>query len=71
VGLIRGAADRVDHGIDVVTLPTEQLIRGAGYDPVNLGGIEQAREDGLGPLFAANRAGLGTFLYRWARPGEL
>jgi 8-hydroxy-5-deazaflavin:NADPH oxidoreductase len=52
---------------------TEQLIRDAGFDPVNLGGLEQARamEDGLGLLFAANQAGLGPFFYRWARPGEL
>jgi hypothetical protein len=52
---------------------TEQLIRDAGYDPVNVGGLEQARamEDGLGLLFAANRAGLGPFFYRWAKPGDL
>lgn len=52
---------------------TEQLIRDAGFDPVDLGGLEQARamEDGLGLLFAANQAGLGPFFYRWARPGEL
>jgi predicted dinucleotide-binding enzyme len=52
---------------------TEQLIRDAGYDPVYLGGLELARamEDGLGLLFAANRAGLGPFFYRWARPDEL
>jgi predicted dinucleotide-binding enzyme len=49
------------------------MVRDAGYDPVNLGGLEQARamEGGLGLLFAANRAGLGPFFYRWARPGEL
>lgn len=52
---------------------TEQLIRDAGFDPVDLGGLEQARplEDGLGLLFAANQAGLGPFFYRWAKPGEL
>jgi 8-hydroxy-5-deazaflavin:NADPH oxidoreductase len=52
---------------------TEQLIHDAGYDPVNLGGLEQARamEDALGLLFAANQAGLGPFFYRWAKPGEL
>ena len=52
---------------------TEQLIRDAGFDPVDVGGLEQARamEDGLGLLFAANRAGLGPFFYRFARPGEL
>jgi predicted dinucleotide-binding enzyme len=52
---------------------TEQLIRDAGYDPVNLGGLEHARamEDSLGLMFAANQAGLGPFFYRWAKPGEL
>ena len=52
---------------------TEQLIRDAGYDPVNLGGLDQARamEDALGLMFAANQAGLGPFFYRWAKPGEL
>jgi predicted dinucleotide-binding enzyme len=52
---------------------TEQLIRDAGYDPVSVGGLENARalEDGLGLLFAASQAGLGPFFYRWARPGEL
>ena len=52
---------------------TEQLIRDAGFEPVNVGGLEQARamEDGLGLLFAANQAGLGPFFYRWAKPGEL
>jgi predicted dinucleotide-binding enzyme len=52
---------------------TEQLIRDAGYDPINLGGLDQARamEDGLGLFFAANQAGLGPFFYRFAKPGEL
>ena len=51
----------------------EQLIRDAGYDPVDLGGLEHARamEEALGLLFAANQAGLGPFFYRFARPGEL
>ncbi len=52
---------------------TEQLIRDAGYDPVSVGGLEQARamEDGLGLLFGANQSGLGPSFYRWARPGDL
>jgi 8-hydroxy-5-deazaflavin:NADPH oxidoreductase len=52
---------------------TEQLIRDAGYDPVSVGGLEQARalEDHLGLLFAINQAGLGPFFYRIAKPGEL
>ena len=52
---------------------TEQLIRDAGYDPVYVGGLEQARalEDHLGLMFAINQAGLGPFFYRYAKPGEL
>ena len=52
---------------------TEQLIRDAGYDPVDAGGLENARmlEDHLALLFAVNQAGLGPFFYRYARPGEL
>ena len=52
---------------------TEQLIRDAGYEPVSVGGLENARalEDHLGLLMAVNRGGLGPFLYRYAKAGEL
>jgi 8-hydroxy-5-deazaflavin:NADPH oxidoreductase len=52
---------------------TEQLIRDAGYEPVNAGGLDRARmlEDHLELLFAVNQAGLGPFFVRYARPGEL
>jgi 8-hydroxy-5-deazaflavin:NADPH oxidoreductase len=52
---------------------TEQLIRDAGYDPVYVGGLDQARalEDHIGLMFAINQAGLGPFFYRVAKPGEL
>jgi 8-hydroxy-5-deazaflavin:NADPH oxidoreductase len=53
---------------------TEQLIRDAGYDPVNLGGLEHARalEDHVfGLLFPVNQAGLGPFFYRYAKAGDL
>lgn len=52
---------------------TEQLIRDAGYEPVDLGGLDRARmsEDSLPLLFAVNQAGLGPFFLRFARPGEL
>ena len=52
---------------------TEQLIRDAGYDPVDAGGLDRARllEDHLELLFAVNRAGLGPFFVRYASPGEL
>src|SRR5262245_51839508 len=50
---------------------TEQLIRDAGYDPVSVGGLENARalEDFVPNLFAKIEAGR-TF-YRFAVPGEL
>jgi 8-hydroxy-5-deazaflavin:NADPH oxidoreductase len=47
----------------------EQLIRDAGYDPVNIGGLERARalEEHLMGVYSA----LFGFFYRYARPGEL
>jgi predicted dinucleotide-binding enzyme len=52
---------------------TEQLVRDAGYDPVDAGGLEHARllEEHLALLFAVNQTGLGPFFVRYARPGEL
>jgi 8-hydroxy-5-deazaflavin:NADPH oxidoreductase len=52
---------------------TEQLIRDAGYEPVSLGGLENARmlEDHLVLMNAINNGGLGRFYYRYAAPGEL
>jgi len=52
---------------------TELLSRDAGYEPVYIGGLEQARpsEDHLGFVFAIMQAGLGPFFYRYAKPGEL
>ncbi|MBV8064123.1 MAG: dinucleotide-binding protein [Actinobacteria bacterium] len=48
----------------------EQLIRDAGYDPVYVGGLDQARvlEDSLGLVFAVAQAGLGQYFYRFAPP---
>jgi 8-hydroxy-5-deazaflavin:NADPH oxidoreductase len=52
---------------------TEQLIRDAGYRPVSLGGLENARllEDHVAFMGAINEGGLGRFFYRYAKPGEL
>jgi predicted dinucleotide-binding enzyme len=52
---------------------TERLSRDAGYDPVYAGGLDRARllEEHLALMFAVNRAGLGPFFYRMARPGDL
>ncbi len=48
---------------------TEQLIRDAGYDPVSVGGIENARtlEDFVPGLLGK----IGRAFYRFAPPGEL
>src|SRR5919204_1032251 len=48
---------------------TEELIRDAGYEPVSLGGIENARalEDFVPGVFAK----IGQVFYRFAPPGEL
>src|SRR6266511_1895486 len=48
---------------------TEQLIRDAGYEPVSVGGIENARalEDFVTGVFGP----IGRVFYRFAPPGEL
>ncbi len=48
---------------------TEQLIRDAGYDPVSVGGLENARalEDFVPELLGK----MGRVFYRFAPPGEL
>jgi predicted dinucleotide-binding enzyme len=52
---------------------TEQLIRDAGYEPINLGGLDKARllEDQMELTAAIMQAGLGRFFYRFAAPGNL
>jgi 8-hydroxy-5-deazaflavin:NADPH oxidoreductase len=49
---------------------TEQLIRDAGFEPVSVGGLENARllEDHLGLMGAITSSGLGRFFYRYAAP---
>ena len=48
---------------------TEQLIRDAGYDPVSMGGLENARalEDFVPEVLGE----IGRVFYRFAPPGEL
>ena len=52
---------------------TEQLIRDVGYDPIFVGGLEQARalEDAVGLFGAIRRAGGSPYFHRFAKPGEL
>lgn len=52
---------------------TEELIRDAGYDPVFVGGLEQARplEDFLQVFMGIAQSGAGPTFYRFGKPGEL
>ena len=60
-------------GEDAAKETTAQLIRDAGYEPVDAGGVESARllEDFLRVTVAVSNAGLGRTFYRFAVPGEL
>lgn len=60
-------------GEDAAKETTAQLIRDASYDPVDAGGLENARllEDFLRILMAVSNAGLGRTFYRFAKPGEV
>ena len=48
---------------------TEQLIRDAGYEPVSVGGLENARA--LEDFVAGLLGKIGRVFYRFAPPGEL
>ncbi len=52
---------------------SEQLIRDAGFDPIYLGDLAQARllESLIGLTMGVAKGGLGPFFYRFSRPGEL
>ncbi len=73
IGNQRARPSNVYAADDGARQVAEQLIRDAGYEPVYVGGLDQARalEDFLGIVFSINQAGLGPFFYRIARPGEL
>jgi hypothetical protein len=60
-------------GDDEAREVTEQLIRDAGYDPVRVGGFDQAPavEAQISFLFGIVQAGMGRGFYRYAPPGEL
>lgn len=51
----------------------ERLITDAGYDPMLLGGLDQARalEDLIWLIFAATGSGRPPLFYRFAAPGRL
>jgi 8-hydroxy-5-deazaflavin:NADPH oxidoreductase len=49
---------------------TEQLVRDAGYDPINVGGLENARllEDQIDFIMAVAKGGRGQSFYRYWTP---
>jgi predicted dinucleotide-binding enzyme len=57
-------------GDDEAKETTAQLIRDAGYEPLDAGGLENARvlEDFLKAEFAVASGGLGQFFYRFEAP---
>lgn len=59
-----------DEGARAVT---EQLSRDAGYEPIFIGGLEQARllEDFLFGMVMPVSKSMGPFFYRFAPPGRL
>jgi 8-hydroxy-5-deazaflavin:NADPH oxidoreductase len=69
----RAAPSNIYAADDEAREVVEQLSRDAGFDPVSVGSLDNARllEDHLSLMFAINQAGLGRFLYRYAPPGEL
>lgn len=60
-------------GDEAARAVAERLSRDAGYDPVSAGGLENARalEEHLSLIMAIAQGGLGQFLYRYAKPGDL
>src|SRR5439155_11085837 len=52
---------------------TEQLIRDAGFDPIYVGDLGQARllESLISVTMGVAQGGLGPFFYRFSRPGGL
>jgi hypothetical protein len=52
---------------------TEHLIREAGYDPVFVADLDPGARmlEDSSPLTRALAVTLGSFFYRYARPGEL
>jgi 8-hydroxy-5-deazaflavin:NADPH oxidoreductase len=73
IGAQRGRPANLFAAEDGAREITETLIRDAGYDPVFIGGLDQARllEDQIAVTFAVAQAGMGPFFYRIAPPGEL
>jgi 8-hydroxy-5-deazaflavin:NADPH oxidoreductase len=58
---------------DAAKAVVEQLSRDAGFDPVSVGSLDNARllEEHMAFMSAVSQGGLGRFFYRYATPGEL
>jgi 8-hydroxy-5-deazaflavin:NADPH oxidoreductase len=69
IGEQRGRPSCLYAAEDEAREVTEQLIRDAGYEPVSLGGIENARA--LEDFVPGVLGKIGRVFYRFAEPGEL
>jgi predicted dinucleotide-binding enzyme len=69
LGEARATPSNLWSGDDEAREVVERLNRDAGYDPVRVGGLENAaaQEGVAGLVFAISQAGLGEFVYRMAR----
>jgi predicted dinucleotide-binding enzyme len=73
IGEAREAPGNLWCGDDEARELVEQLNRDAGFDPIHVGGLDNARgqEAVLGLVFAVSQAGMGPFFYRMAPPDRL
>jgi 8-hydroxy-5-deazaflavin:NADPH oxidoreductase len=72
LGEARSRPCNVWSGDDAARLVVEQLNRDAGYEPVHLGGLDQAAtQERASALLFAIAQDMGPFVYRFAPPGQL
>jgi 8-hydroxy-5-deazaflavin:NADPH oxidoreductase len=72
IGEARARPGNLWCGDDEAQEMVERLNRDAGFDPIRVGGLDQAagQEAALGLVFAINQAGMGPFFYRMAPPDQ-
>ena len=72
IGEARARPGNLWCGDDEAREIVEQLNRDAGFDPIYVGGLDNAgpQEAALGIVFAINQAGMGPFFYRMAPPDQ-
>jgi hypothetical protein len=70
---LRARASNLWCGDDDAREVVEQLNRGAGYEPVRVGGLDKAaaQEGFVDLIFAITESGLGPFVYRIAPPDQI